>query len=43
MRLAVIHNLHFYNNLMAEIRLNIENGSFNDYKNEYVDKLDTRI
>lgn len=43
MRLAVIHNLWFYNNLMAEIRANIENGSFNDYKNEYVDLLDTRI
>jgi len=43
MRLAVIHNLHFYNNLMAEIRDNIENSSFEDYKNEYVDTLDTRI
>ena len=43
MRLAVIHNLHFYNNLMAEIRENIENGTFEDYKNEYVNVLDTRI
>ncbi|MBO5494346.1 MAG: tRNA guanosine(34) transglycosylase Tgt [Eubacterium sp.] len=43
MRLAVIHNLYFYNNLMEEIRYNIENGSFEDYKNEYVDLLDTRI
>ena len=43
MRLAVIHNLHFYNNLMQEIRDNIENGSFTDYKNEYTDLLDTRI
>lgn len=43
MRLAVIHNLHFYNNLMEEIRFNIENGSFEDYKNEYCVKLDTRI
>lgn len=43
MRLAVMHNLYFYNNLMAEIRENIENGTFEDYKNEYVDKLDTRI
>lgn len=43
MRLAVIHNLFFYNNLMEEIRFNIENGSFEDYKNEYVLKLDTRI
>ncbi|MBE6742029.1 MAG: tRNA guanosine(34) transglycosylase Tgt [Ruminococcaceae bacterium] len=43
MRLAVIHNLHFYNNLMQEIRDNLENGSFDDYKNEYCDILDTRI
>ena len=43
MRLAVIHNLHFYNNLMEEIRVNLENGTFDDYKNEYVDILDTRI
>ena len=43
MRLAVIHNLYFYNNLMEEIRYNIENGSFEDYKNEYVNLLDTRI
>lgn len=43
MRLAVMHNLYFYNNLMTEIRSNIENNSFDDYKNEYCVKLDTRI
>ena len=43
MRLAVMHNLYFYNNLMTEIRSNIENNSFEDYKNEYCVKLDTRI
>ncbi|MGN0528462.1 MAG: tRNA guanosine(34) transglycosylase Tgt [Eubacterium sp.] len=43
MRLAVMHNLTFYNNLMSEIRENIENGTFYDYKNEYCVKLDTRI
>lgn len=43
MRLAVMHNLYFYNNLMQEIRDNIENGSFEDYKNEYCVKLDTKI
>ena len=43
MRLAVMHNLYFYNNLLKEIRENIENGSFEDYKNEYTVKLDTRI
>lgn len=43
MRLAVIHNLHFYNHMMEEIREALENGSFADYKNEYCVKLDTRI
>lgn len=43
MRLAVMHNLYFYNNLMTEIRYHIENGNFEDYKNEYCVKLDTRI
>ena len=43
MRLAVIHNLHFYNNLMTEIRENLENGTFTDYKNKYCELLDTRI
>lgn len=43
MRLAVIHNLYFYNNLMTEIRENLDNGTFTDYKNEYCVKLDTRI
>ncbi len=43
MRLAVMHNLYFYNNLMCEIRDNIENNSFEDYKNEFCVKLDKRI
>ena len=43
MRLGVIHNLYFYNNLMKEIRDNLDNGTFSDYKNEYVELLDTRI
>lgn len=43
MRLAVMHNLYFYNNLMTQIRMNIENNSFEDFKNEYCVKLDTRI
>lgn len=32
MRLCVLHNLYFYNNLMAEIRNAIEEGSFKEYK-----------
>ena len=43
MRLAVIHNLHFYNHMMEEIREALENGSSADYKYEYCVKLDTRV
>lgn len=43
MRLAVIHNLHFYNNLMTRIRTELDNGTFTDFRNNYVDLLDTRI
>lgn len=43
MRLAVIHNLYFYNNLMAEIREAIEGGYFDSYKRERVEILGTRI
>lgn len=43
MRLTVLHNLYFYNNLMKEIRFHIENNSFDDFKNEFCVKLDTRI
>lgn len=34
MRLCVLHNLWFYNKLMAEIRLHIEAGDFGAYKAE---------
>ena len=43
MRLCVMHNLHFYNMLMQEIRDAIDNGTFEEYRAEYVDLLDTRI
>ncbi len=32
MRLCVIHNLYFFNNMMEEIRNAIDNGSFSQYK-----------
>lgn len=32
MRLAVLHNLYFYNNMMEEIREAIENGNYAEYK-----------
>lgn len=43
MRLAVTHNLYFYNTLMERIREELDKGTFESFKNKYVDLLDTRI
>ncbi|MEG0897096.1 MAG: tRNA guanosine(34) transglycosylase Tgt [Ruthenibacterium sp.] len=43
MRLAVMHNLHFYNTLMEKIRAALDNGTFDDFYRQNVDLLDTRI
>ena len=43
MRLCVTHNLYFYNTLMEKIRDAIDNGTFDEFKEKYVDLLDTRI
>lgn len=43
MRLCVMHNLYFYNNLMTRIREALDNDSFDELYNKYVDRLDTRI
>ncbi|MDR1736492.1 MAG: tRNA guanosine(34) transglycosylase Tgt [Oscillospiraceae bacterium] len=43
LRLGVMHNLYFYNDLMARIRMAIEEGRFETMKNDYADLLDTRI
>ncbi len=43
MRLAVMHNLYFYNTLMEKIREAIEQDKFDEFKNKYVDVLDSRI
>ncbi len=43
MRLAVIHNLHFYNKLMEKIRNALDNDTFEAFYSENVDKLDKRI
>ncbi len=42
-RLCVEHNLYFYNTLMERIRENLDNGTFKDFKNEYIVKIATRI
>lgn len=43
MRLAVAHNLYFYNSLTARIRENLENGTFGEFRNTYKEILDKRI
>jgi len=43
MRLAVMHNLYFYNKLMERIRENIENGTFEAFRCEFSEKLGRRI
>ncbi len=43
MRLCVMHNLYFYNNLMQEIRDALDAGTFGEYHDRYADLLDTRI
>lgn len=43
MRLAVIHNLRFYNKLMEDIRESLDNNSFPEFKKERIEIYSTRI
>ena len=43
MRLCVLHNLYFYNELMGMIREAIENDCFDEFRRENSPKLDRRI
>ncbi len=43
MRLCVLHNLYFYNDLMAKIRSAIESGDFARMKAEMLPKLNQRV
>ena len=43
MRLAVVHNLYFYNELTAKIREALENGKFEEFRRKYSELLATRI
>ncbi len=43
MRLCVVHNLYFYNTLMEKIRESLDNDTFSEFYDKYVDLLDTRI
>ncbi|MDY4487174.1 MAG: tRNA guanosine(34) transglycosylase Tgt [Candidatus Limivicinus sp.] len=43
MRLAVAHNLYFYNDLMAKIRDSLDQGCFAQFRHEFTEILDKRI
>ena len=43
MRLAVLHNLYFYNELMKRIRKAIEEDRFEEFRRENVEKLAQRL
>ncbi len=43
MRLAVMHNLYFYNTLMERIREALDKGCFASFRAQYSDLLDRRI
>ena len=39
MRLLVLHNLYFYNELMLRIRQALDEGNFESFRQEYSEKL----
>ena len=43
MRLSVMHNLYFYNKLMERIRQALDEGRFEEFRNDYSEKLGRRI
>ncbi len=43
MRLCVLHNLYFYNDLMERIRAELEQGTFETFYNEYREVLEYRL
>ena len=43
MRLSVMHNLYFYNNLTAKIREALDNGTFAQFRAQWSERLDRKI
>ena len=43
MRLAVMHNLYFYNKLMEKIRAALDDGTFDEFRAKYSPMLDKRV
>ena len=42
LRFAVLHNLYFYNDLMAKIRKALDEGTFAEFREKYSGKLEQR-
>jgi len=43
LRFGVMHNLYFYNELLAKIRTELDNGTFGEFRNVFSEKLSGRI
>ena len=43
MRLAVMHNLYFYNTLAERIRNALDEGTFEQFRARYSGKLEKRV
>ncbi|MBQ4065310.1 MAG: tRNA guanosine(34) transglycosylase Tgt, partial [Clostridia bacterium] len=43
MRLCVLHNLYFYNDLMQKIRDALDRGEFDMFYRQYIDRLAERV
>jgi queuine tRNA-ribosyltransferase len=43
MRLCVLHNIYFYNNLMEKIRNSMDNNAYDEFYNENIKNLGLRI
>jgi queuine tRNA-ribosyltransferase len=43
MRLCVLHNLYFYNDLMQKIRDALDRGEFDMFYRQYIDRLGERV
>jgi len=37
--ILTLHNINFYQELMSAIRLNIQNDTFDQFHDKYIDKL----
>ena len=43
MRLCVLHNLYYYNDLMEKIRAHLDDGTFAEWKREQVALINRRV